>query len=62
MTDSLAHITVDASGVIPAPIDAVWCLVRVFSAVGQWLQQDGFVSFHSELLVSCACTSKVVVM
>ena len=47
----LAHVKAAASGVIPAPIDTVWSLVRVFSSIGQWLLQDGFMSLHSELMV-----------
>ena len=51
MAESYAHVAVSASGVVPAPIEAVWSLVRVFSSIGQWMVQDGFVSFTSELLV-----------
>ena len=47
----LSHIKTGASGVIPAPIETVWSLVRVFSSIGQWLTQEGFASLHSELMV-----------
>ena len=47
----LSHVKTGASGVIPAPIETVWSLVRVFANIGQWLLQDDFVSLHSELMV-----------
>lgn len=49
---SLARVTVTVSGVLPAPIDRVWPLVRDFGNIAKWLRRVGSQRVDSELLVS----------
>ena len=49
---SLARVMVTVSGVLPAPIDRVWPLVRDFGNISKWLRRVGSQRVDSELLVS----------
>ena len=50
---SLARVTVTVSGVLPAPVDRVWPLVRDFGNISKWLKRVGNQRVDSELLVRC---------
>ena len=54
---SLAHVTVTVSGVLPAPVDRVWPLVRDFGNLSKWLSRVGNQRVDSELLVNPSLTA-----
>ncbi|KAK9825449.1 hypothetical protein WJX81_001648 [Elliptochloris bilobata] len=47
---SLARVTLTVSGVLPAPVDCVWPLVRDFGNIAKWLRRVGSQRVDSELL------------